>query len=417
MLAEWARASGEVLEAEARVGEIPSILFGNQHRPVRLRVGEWTVYGNLWHSKASVARALGGDPLPLIWRASKEPSEPPLVEGPWVEELDGSELESLPVPKFFRGDGGRYLTSAMVIARAPDGHVNVSYHRMMLLGGARAAVRVVEGRHLHRTLSSGARRVLVAVGGSLPLMLAAATSVPWGVGELSVANSLSSAALGRPEGVAEVEGLPAPASSPLVMVASFTGETAEEGPFLDLTWTYDRVRRQPVLEVERILVAGRELYLILPGGPEHKALMGLPRAAHIWGSLREAGIEVVDVSLTEGGCGWLHCAISIRKRREDDGRRALELAFRAHRSLKHAVVVDDDIDISDPRALEWAIATRVQFDRDSLVFRERGSSLDPSSGPEHETCKVGVDATRPLGAGGFDLSFTWENLEKGDTDF
>jgi len=175
--------------------------------------------------------------------------------------------------------------------------VNASYHRMMLLGGSRAAMRVVEGRHLHRILQEGGGRMLIAVGGSLPLMLAAATSVPWGVSELSVAHALSMAALRRPEPVAEVGGLPAPVSSPIIMVARTTGELAREGPFLDLTvarttgelaregpfldltWTYDRVREQPVVEVERILIAEKELYLILPGGPEHKVLMGLPRAS------------------------------------------------------------------------------------------------------------------------------------------
>ena len=417
MLAEWAGAAGEVLSLEAGLRDVPRILFRNRHRPVCVRVGGWTLYGNLWHDKASVSRALAGDPLSLLWGAARGPREPPRAEGPWKEELAGDALESLPIPKFFKGDGGRYLTSAIVIARSRDGHVNASYHRMMLLGGSRAAMRVVEGRHLHRILQEGGGRMLIAVGGSLPLMLAAATSVPWGVSELSVAHALSMAALRRPEPVAEVEGLPAPVSSPIIMVARTTGELAREGPFLDLTWTYDRVREQPVVEVERILIAEKELYLILPGGPEHKVLMGLPRASYIWGSLREAGIEVVDVELTEGGCGWLHCAISIRKRREDDGRRALEIAFRAHRSLKHAIVVDEDIDVSDPRALEWAIATRVQFDRDSIMFRERGSSLDPSSGPGHETCKVGIDATKPLGSAGFELSFSEENLEKGDTHF
>jgi UbiD family decarboxylase len=92
--------------------------------------------------------------------------------------------------------------------------------------------------------------------------------------------------------------------------------------------------------------------------------------------------------------------VKIRKRKEEDARKALEAAFRGHASLKHAVVVDEDIDIEDPQAIEWAIATRTQLDED-LTLRpgEYGSSLDPSADQvTRRTCKAGLDATTPLGS-------------------
>ena len=81
-------------------------------------------------------------------------------------------------------------------------------------------------------------------------------------------------------------------------------------------------------------------------------------------------------------------------------RKALEAAFRGHPSLKHAIVVDEDIDIDDPNAVEWALATRAQLDQDlTLMPHEYGSSLDPSADQvTRETCKAGVDATVPLKA-------------------
>jgi UbiD family decarboxylase len=92
--------------------------------------------------------------------------------------------------------------------------------------------------------------------------------------------------------------------------------------------------------------------------------------------------------------------VQIHKRSEGDGLAAVEAAFRGHGSLKHVVVVDEDIDIDDPLQVEWAIATRFQASRGLLVLCDQpGSSLDPSAthvpGRKTQTGKVGVDATIP----------------------
>jgi UbiD family decarboxylase len=92
--------------------------------------------------------------------------------------------------------------------------------------------------------------------------------------------------------------------------------------------------------------------------------------------------------------------VQIAKRAPDDGRRAIEAAFRGHSSLKHVVVVDDDVDLFDPAAVEWAIATRFQADRDLMVFPDQpSSSLDPSAklvqGQKARSAKMGLDATIP----------------------
>jgi UbiD family decarboxylase len=105
----------------------------------------------------------------------------------------------------------------------------------------------------------------------------------------------------------------------------------------------------------------------------------------------------------------LHAIIKIDKANEDDGRKALEAAFKGHSSLKHAFVVDKDIDILNPLEVEWAMATRFQGDKDIVVIgRQKGSSLDPSSEPEtHITYKMGFDLTKPLVAKG-------KNFEKAE---
>ena len=175
-----------------------------------------------------------------------------------------------------------------------------------------------------------------------------------------------------------------------------TGELHNEGPFLDLTETPDIVRKQPVARIKKIYIRpGAYFHALLPGGLEHKMLMGMPREPTIYGEVAKV-CDVSDVYITPGGCSWLHGAVSIHKKYPDDGRKAIEAAFNGHRSMKHVFVVDDDIDIHDAQQIEWAMATRFQGDRDMIVKREKGSSLDPSSDLEtRETTKIGFDLTIP----------------------
>ena len=182
-----------------------------------------------------------------------------------------------------------------------------------------------------------------------------------------------------------------------MMVCRITGESAKEGPFVDITQTLDLIRDQPVAKIERIYVKPDPLFhAILPAGYEHRLLMGLPREVTIFKEVSKV-CDVVDVRLTPGGCSWLHAVVKIRKRKPDDPRNAIDRAFKGHSSLKHVFVVDEDIDIEDPESIEWAFATRFQGDRDMIMKRERGSSLDPSADPRtRETTKMGFDLTIPM---------------------
>jgi UbiD family decarboxylase len=191
-----------------------------------------------------------------------------------------------------------------------------------------------------------------------------------------------------------------PADCELVLEGDVTDELVDEGPFPDIVGTYDIVRKQRVIKINRITHRRNPIYqALLPGGMEHRFLMGTPREATMFREVSRV-CECIDVRLTAGGSSWLNGVVKIRKRKEEDAENALEAAFRGHPSLKQAVVVDEDIDIEDPNAVEWAIATRTQMDRDlSLRPGELGSSLDPSADQvSRRTCKVRIDATIPLDA-------------------
>ncbi|KXB09055.1 hypothetical protein AKJ35_01470, partial [candidate division MSBL1 archaeon SCGC-AAA833F18] len=176
------------------------------------------------------------------------------------------------------------------------------------------------------------------------------------------------------------------------------GERASEGPFADITGTYDAVRDQPVFEVDCLTMREDAFYqAILPGGSEHRLLMGMPREPLIFEEVGK-NVKVNNVILTPGGCGWLHGVISISKEKDEDGKKAIEAAFKAHPSMKHVVVVDDDVNIYDSREVEWAIATRARADRDVMIKSNvKGSSLDPTADSETRIgSKMGIDATIDL---------------------
>ena len=171
---------------------------------------------------------------------------------------------------------------------------------------------------------------------------------------------------------------------------------------MDLTETQDVVRQEPVFEVKTITHREDAIWqALLPGGLEHKLLMGMPREPTIFKAVNQV-VRCLDVNVNPGGTSWLHAIVQIEKKSEEDGKRAIQAAFEGHSSCKHVFVVDEDIDIYDPLQVEWALATRFQGDADMVIKdKERGSSLDPSAEPgTHLTTKIGFDLTRPLGKAG-----------------
>jgi UbiD family decarboxylase len=121
--------------------------------------------------------------------------------------------------------------------------------------------------------------------------------------------------------------------------------------------------------------------------------MGLPRSPTIKDAVSKV-CECIDVHMTEGGCGWLAAVVKIRKKHHDDGIKAIKAALAGHRSMKMVTIVDEDIDIANPVRVEWAMVTRWQPDKDTIILsNQKGSSLDPSRNPDGTTSKVGFDAT------------------------
>jgi UbiD family decarboxylase len=331
--------------------------------------------------------------------AIENPTKPVEVDQAPCQEIVEQEvdLDRLPILFHCVGDGGNYISSGVFITKSREGIQNVDFHRAMQIGRDRFSLRIVKQRDFDTLLGRDATLpVAVCIGNPANVLLAAATSVPLGLNELEIANTLEPLRVTRPT---TFDGqIPADCEFVLEGVVRLD-ERAPEGPFVDLTGTYDMVRQEPVFEVTHITHRKDALWqALLPAGRDHQMLMGMPREPTILKEVERAGVKCLDVNVNPGGCSWLHAIIRIEKKREDDGKRAIEAGFRGHKSCKHVFVVDNDIDIYNPLDVEWAMATRFQADVDLIVKeQEKGSSLDPSADPETSfTVKCGFDCTKPL---------------------
>ena len=371
-----------------------------------IRESDIKVVSGLCNTREKIARALNTDIPGITQRIMEAISNPlPLGECKSVQDTftvsEAADLSKLPILTYYPRDGGPYITSGVIIAKDPETGVrNASIHRMLVLGKDKLTARIVP-RHLY-TYHQRAEaldqplELAIAIGLHPATLLATTTSVPINVDELEVANNFHQGKMNLVK--CETVDIEVPECEILLEGRMMPHERAEEGPFVDLTDTYDVVRMEPVIELDRMHYRHDSMYhAIMPAGFEHKLLQGLPQEPRIFSSVQNTVPTVKNVALTEGGCCWLHAAVSIQKQTQGDGKNVIMAALAAHPSLKHCVVVDEDVDIFDAEDVEYAIATRVKGNEDILIVPgARGSSLDPCAKSDGTTTKVGVDATKPL---------------------
>ena len=311
------------------------------------------------------------------------------------------DLDKIPILTHYKRDGGAYITAGVVFARDPEtGIQNASIHRMMVLDNKRLVIRIVP-RNLYTYFQKAQKlgkdlEIAIAIGMDPAILLASTTSIPIDYDEMDVANAFKGGDLE----LIKCGDLNVPRADIILEGKISVSETVPEGPFVDLTDTYDIIRDQPIINLETMHIKNDAVYhAIIPAGFEHKLLQGLPQEPRIFKAVKNAVPTVENVVLTEGGCCWLHAVVSIRKQTEGDGKNAIMAALSAHPSLKHCVVVDTDVNVFDAEDVEYAISTRIKGDRDIMIVPNvRGSSLDPVAESDGTTTKIGVDATKSLKA-------------------
>ena len=324
-------------------------------------------------------------------------------DGALFEENSSRNLYDLPIVTHFEKDAGPFITSSIVFSENQEnGRQNQSTHRLLRLDDRHMAIRMVEGRHLHKCFTYARDhgedlKIAIGIGVHPAVNIAAAYQAAYGVDEMLIANSLLEGKLTLSK--TSYSQLYVPSHAEIVLEGRILSDKTHEEWMVEMLRTYDFRRKQPVFEIERIMFRDNAIYHdILPGYAEHRLLMGLPVEAKMYDYIKNVVPTTQSVHLTDGGSNWLSAVIQIKKRLEGEPKNALLAAFTAHPSLKMAIVVDDDISPTDPIAVEYAIATRCQADKDFIIIpNTKGSSLDPSSDQDNLlTTKVGIDATATI---------------------
>lgn len=272
-ITEIGREVDPKLEAASIAGEIDGpVLFEN--------VAGFKAAVNLLCEKEIISQILGVEPEQLIEYLSEVrfKGEMRIVDdSPVKENSMEPDLSKLPVFTYFEKDGGPYITSGIVVSQR-EGMINAAFHRMMLIGKNKLAVRLVAPRDtytMHQEAASQGEHlpVGIAIGVDPVIMLAAATRMPENM-EFIYAAALRKDAVE----LFELEnGVNVPHAEIVLEGYIDREERAPEGPFMNLTDTYDTVREEPVIKLTRMYMRKDPIYhAIIPSGREHRLLMELP---------------------------------------------------------------------------------------------------------------------------------------------
>ena len=410
----------------------PALLFEN---PVG---SSHALLGNLFGHRSRVEAALSGRPLSSLRElgellaAVKEPRWPgslrqALAAWPEFAQLahvaprrvtdaafrevvaSGADVDvnRLPIQRCWPGDVGPLVTIAMVVTRGTRRErQNVAIYRQQVIAPNRVIMRWLPHRGGALDYADWCRAhpdrpfpVLVAIGADPATLLAAVAPVPDTLSEYEFAGLLR----GERTRVwhSELTGLDAPAGAEVVLEGFIhPGDTALEGPFGDHTGYYNAQGEFPVLTIERMSLRRDAIY--------HGSYMG--RAPHDEPSvlamalndvfvpiLRKVFPEIVNFHLPPEACSYRIAVVSIRKQYAGHARRVMMAVWSYLRQFtytKFVIVTDDDIDVRDWAQVIWAVSTRVDPARDSLLVENTPVDyLDFSSPVPNLGSKLGLDAT------------------------
>ena len=325
-----------------------------------------------------------------------------------VLEGDDIDLGALPIQRCWPGDIARLITFGLVVTRGTrQPRQNVAIYRQQLIGRNRAIMRWLPHRggaldfaDFRAAFPDRPFPVLVAIGADPATMLAAVAPVPDTLSEYEFAGLLRGAR--TQVWRSALTGLDAPAGAEILLEGFIhPGDTALEGPFGDHTGYYNAQGHFPVFTVQRLRMRRAAIY--------HGSYMG--RAPQDEPSVLSAALndvfvpilrkvfpEIVDFFLPPEACSYRIAVVSIRKQYPGHARRIMMGVWSYLRQFtytKFVIVTDDDIDVRDWSQVVWALSTRVDPARDSLLVENTPIDyLDFSSPVPNLGSKLGLDATR-----------------------
>ena len=334
------------------------------------------------------------------------PWQEQVIEGPDVD------LETLPISTCWPDDAGRLITWGLVITLGPNKpRVNLAIYRQQLIGKNKLIMRWLphrggaqDLREFQQAFPGKPFPVSVVIGADPATLLAAVTPIPDSLSEYHFAGLLR----GRRSRIVTSPhtGLPVPHSAEIVIEGHIhPGETAMEGPFADHTGYYNSRGSFPVFTVERISLRNNPVYLTTymgKPGEDEPSIMASALNEMFIPLLQEQFPEVVDFYLPPEACSYRLAIVSIRKHYPGHARRIMFGIWswlRQFTYTKTIIVTDDDIDIRNWKEVIWAISTRSDPVRDTVLVENTPIDyLDFASPKPGLGGKMGIDATNKIGS-------------------
>ncbi|MEO8849228.1 MAG: 4-hydroxy-3-polyprenylbenzoate decarboxylase [Casimicrobiaceae bacterium] len=411
------------------------------------------VLGNLFGTPQRVARALGADPA--NWRGAlrdvgrllaflKEPEPPKSLLDAWratrpmiakvldmapklrnsaacqdvVIEAADVDLARLPIQTCWPLDAGPLITWGLTVTRGPHKQrQNLGIYRQQVIGRNKLIMRWLSMRggaldfHDHALANPGTPfPVAVALGADPATIIGAVTPVPDSLSEYQFAGLLR-------DSRTEIVGcltheLQVPAAAEIVLegfiapdAADASGyETALEGPFGDHTGYYNEIERFPVMTIERMTMRRDPIYHSTYTGkpPDEPAMLGVALNEIFVPLLQKQFPEIVDFYLPPEGCSYRLAVVSMRKQYAGHAKRVMFGVWSFLRQFmytKFIIVTDDDVDVRNWNEVIWAVTTRVDPARDTLIAEHTPIDyLDFASPVAGLGGKMGIDATNKWAA-------------------
>ena len=413
----------------------PALLF---ERP---RGFDIPVLGNLYGTVGRVAAALGQESaadlrkLGELLATLKEPEPPKGLRDAWqklplykkvldmaprdmgdgpcrevVLEGKNVDLRQFPIQTCWPEDVAPLITWGLVTTKGPEkARQNMGIYRQQVIGRNRVIMRWLAHRggaldflDWQRAYPGQRFPVAVALGADPATTLAAVTPIPDALSEYAFAGLLRGS---RTELVTCLShDLKVPATAEIILEGFMSpNDDADEGPFGDHTGYYNEVERFPVLEIERITHRKRPIYHSTYTGrpPDEPSMLGVALNDILVPLLTKQFPEIVDFYLPPEGCSYRIAVVSMKKKYPGHAKRVMFGVWSFLKQFmytKFVIVTDDDIDVRDWKDVIWAVTTRMDPARDTVLVENTPIDyLDFASPVAGLGSKIGFDATTKLG--------------------
>ena len=353
---------------------------------------------DLWEKRHDFKQVLNM-PVKVLRKA---PCQEFIVEGDQVD------LDQLPIQTCWPGDAGPLVTWALAVTRGPDKErQNLGIYRMQKIAKNKLIMRwlahrggALDYRAFKKKNPGKPYPVAIALGADPATTLGAVTPVPDTLSEYAFAGLLR----GEKTQVVRCIGsdLQVPASAEYILEGHLHGDEAEEGPFGDHTGYYNEVETFPVFTIDRITHRKNPIYHSTYTGrpPDEPAILGVALNEVFVPILKKQFPEIIDFYLPPEGCSYRMAVVSMQKQYPGHAKRVMMGVWSFLRQFmytKFVIVTDDDIDVRNWDDVIWAMTTRMDPVRDTVMVENTPIDyLDFASPVSGLGSKMGLDATNKM---------------------